>query len=305
MSLPRTDLLITEVRVDSNNEDYGDDYGVGDEQFLLWLNHAQTEVQSFIIEEDCQAFVDYYEIDIVANVGRYAVPPRIFAKNLVYGIAYSNSGNEEDYYDLCDMTRRLPLESGDPEEFIIDGGYIFLDAAPTSSGGTLRVRYEASLDEIDIRRGTVESVTTGATYKNVLTIVLSDGTDEKLESAEWVCVNDSRGNVKMRNIPIASWDSSSLTLTVEDDFEADDDATEIEAGDYLTIGENTTTHSKLERVCRPYIVTASSFDAMRNVSSTDTAEQSTKLSRLRKQIIGVYEKLPSGKQMIPETRRGF
>lgn len=304
MKIKRTDLLVKDARRMSLNTDFGDTYGIDDEPFIISLNHYQNEIQLAIVEEECSAFVAYKEIDITAATESYPVPSDAFIHNLVYGIEYSSSGNAQDYVELDDGVCRGNYSVGEPDAYVIEGGRIYLDGVRSSAQGKLRVRYEKGLDKLDKRRGTIVSRSISGTYVNPTSIVLdTDADDTALTEAEYVCVNDKYGTVKMRNIPISEWDSATFTITIQSDFTADEDMdVDFGAGDFITIGEDSTTHSNLVYPCESFLVTGAVFDAQRLHSSTDSEAENSKMNRLKKAIVAVYEKLPGGKQSIPERR---
>ena len=303
MRINRTDILVRKARIASGNSDYDDSYGIDDEPFIQSLCDAQIELQAAIVDEEACAFVAYKELQIVANQESYDVPADAFVDNLVYGVQYSRSGLAKDYCDLEDGGYRESTYAGLPDAYVVDAGQIHLTGVPPGNTGSLRIRYEKGLDKLDKRRGTVTGTTIGASYRYPLTIVLdADSDSASLELAEYVCVNDKFGTVKMRNIPIASWDASTYTINVDSSFVAESEETAVAAGDFITIGEDTTTHSKLLYICEPYLINAASLDSMRLHSSTDSTEQSEKLARFMKRIINTYQKIPGGKQQIIERR---
>lgn len=304
MKVSRVDILIKKVRALTSDEDFSTEdegYGVNDEPFIIALSDAQMELQAAIVERDCSVFTSYEEIQAVANQESYNVPTRAFVENLIYEIMYSPTGLDKDFYPLDDRSIRAESESGDPDEYVIEGNQFFVNPVPPTATGVFRVRFEQSLDQLDKRRGTVASYT--GTLLAPLTITIEeDPDDEMVNDAEYINVVSRHGTIKARNIPIESYDSSTLTFTIETDWEPEDDITGIDEGDFITVGLDATTHPNLHRICESYLVNAAAYDIQRLKSSTDSEEQNGKLTRLLNRILAVYEKLPSGKQSIPERR---
>ena len=306
MKILQTENLIKRARSLSQNEDFDEDYGIDDEPFIIALNDAQLEVHTMIVDEDISAFVAWEEIPTVANQETYDVPEDALVENLVYSVEFSPSGNERDYYSLEDGSYRKPNLKGHPQEYLIDGGKIYIWPIWSGSLGKLRVKFEKILDTLDKRRGKVFSLTTDSDPLKPLTIVLEEGADDQaLENAEVICINSRTGVVKMRNIPVASYDAEDREITVSAGFTADSNSSAIAPGDYVTIGEDTTTHCKLKNICAPYLYNAAAYDAFRFKSSTDSEEQDGKLRRLMNAIVRVYSRLPGGKTAVPETRERY
>ncbi len=301
-TLERLDVLIKEARSFSLNSDYSDDSGIPQSFFISAAQNANVALNRAIVKEVPEVFADYIEINAVQDEDEYDQPTDIFAENMVYSIDYSADGNTASWYPLDKGAFREAQYSGEPEEYVLDNGKIFISPTPNSSSGIFRVRYEKRKDNLDIRRGKVESIT--GTLPSPLTIVLVDDSwlsTELAEPFEYVCINDAYGTILMRNVPIDSYDETTHTLTIVSGFESEDGET-LPVGSYVTIGKDTTTHPKYSYMCKDYFLTYMQLAAMDIHSSTDSIETNPKLREVKEEIAEIYRHLPSGKTGIPERR---
>lgn len=295
--LPRTDLLIKAARAKSLNKDFGENYGLDDDFFLTSIRQAVTEIQSYLVGQFIELNSQYYTYTCVPGQESYALPWDLFSDNLVYGIDYSYTGNTENYVGLSKMAFRDFSNGGHPERFAIDGNNFYLDFAPTSSSAKLRLRYERRIARADLVRGVVFSYS--GTSLNLSSASLDSTAFET--TPEYVCVCNRRGESKMANLPVQSWDSSNNLLTIYSDFVAKDGES-IAAGDFVTIGENTTTHIELYPVCENYIIEYAKNEAYESQSSEDQSVSNPKLEKLMQRIASVYEYNSGGKTPIVERR---
>lgn len=302
MTIPRTDKLLLNSRILSLQKDFGDEYGIATDFFLVALNQAQLKIQTFLVTQMSEPFSDYYEVACDGSES-YAQPTNIFAHNMIYDVWYSSDGiywSEQPLQRKYDRGNTYVGSTGEPEEFMIDGGRVYLDTRPST--GSIRMRFESRINRLDIRRGTVENK--NITGGELLTITLEDDSNldnDAIGAAEYVCVVDRYGTILARNIPVASYDSSSLVITVESGFELDADET-VDVGAYVVVGADTSTHSTLPDIAEAYYLDYCENAVHELVSSTDADKSNPKLKEYLAQIGELYQQMPSGRMAIPERR---
>lgn len=296
--IPRLDLLIADARSVSLNEDHDDDYGLSDSIFVAAANQANFEIQKYLVTENCEPFAEFEEIAVVADQEAYDVPSTIFADNLVYGIEFSPDGLPANYYPLKMAYWRGNAESGSPETYFLDGGKFYVDFVPPATGGKFRVRFEAQLERLDLRRGTIASRTIASQL--ITDIVLTSGTqdDDALSTCEYVCVVDRTGAILMRNVPIDSYDASTFTLTMSHTFEVGETAP---VGAFIVAKPDCSTHSFLPNFMESFYTEFMKMRAYEAQSSIDLESAASPFVRMLAKLVDVYG-LRVGKAGIPERR---
>jgi len=305
ITLPRIDILIKKARRLSGEEDYNEtDYGIPTSFFIEALNDASDLIHLHLVNEKCEPFAAYDDTTISAETESIAVPTDIFSTNLVYSVWYSSDGTS--FGDPLEMMyeREPSLTAGYPERYFVDGGRIYFDRKVSS--GTYRVRYERSIDKLDVRRAIVSSSTGTLPALATITIDITDTlyydseqwTDTLL--AEYITLNDRDGNILMRDIPVESYDSSTGVITI-DTFTAQSGET-VPAGSFVLFGPSSTTHSKLPRAAEMYFKEYLKSLAYEERSQDDVKLSNARLSTFLEQIAEVYSSLPSGFATVPMRR---
>lgn len=304
--IPRIDLLIRDARIASLETDYGESHGINQEFFRVALNKANLTAQIYFITENCECFTRYKTYTIESETESVDPPSDIFMPNLIYEVRYGRDTNEACLdLPMRPTNKRGDMRGGIPEEFFPDAGKIYLDRMPST--GILRVRYEARIETLDFRRGTVDSVT--GTAPDVSTIILED--DDWLDTTAWetlpeiICAVDYAGVSKMKNILVESYDSNTRTITVRSVFEGEE-GEEIEAGDYICFGTNATTHSSFQHFMELLYIQFIQ-DEVNDLLSSDGEETSrSKMNQSLSKITEMYANLPGGFISIPNINdRGY
>jgi hypothetical protein len=289
--------LIREAREIALFKTYGENYGFSDEKFILWANKGLDQFQAAIDGVRPRAFSTSKKITVDGGE-YYNLPSNIIIENLVHEIAWKEQDTVGDWLILDPMMRPGQSEGGEPETVLVEGNKFYPNPIPTN--GYFRVRYEAKLDRVDIRRGKIE--TANANFEWV-DLVADTFDDTALSNAETdlsvVCVSDKYGNVTVRNLPIDSWDSSSRRLAFSSDFSADTGET-IAAGSYITIGADTTTHPKLMPILRSCLLEYLKLCAQLTTSKTSSAATDREVAKLLGVVMDLYAQLPELSSELPE-----
>jgi hypothetical protein len=305
--MKRIDFLVSMARVMSENEAVSTANDIADEEFIQKANDAQDRLQSIIsnTKETGRSFGIEKIIDAVANQDGYSINDRIFFSKSIDNIEFSYDGSLPNYRPLKKLQYiNRVTSSGDwPTGYYRRKGMFFPVPILNTSSGKFRVIYERSLDDIDKRRATVDSVA-GLTSTTFTSMVLSN-TDEtsspaNLTNIDYICVCDADGIVKAYNIPVDNFNTSTKVLTPRSGFTFLNSGETIEAGDYVTFHKWTTTHSQLCDECESYILEYIVEAIKHRDSSNDFAEQSEILKRIEKTIVDVYKKQSAELQEIPQ-----
>lgn len=306
MSIPRVDLLIADTRIASLQKDYGDEYGIQQDFFIVALNKANNVIQRYLVTEMAEPFAAYKDLTGVTDQVNYSLPTDIFIPNLVYTVNYSGTGLERD---LCEPLQKMDVReygngSGSPYKWLVDGNVLYLDQAPVG-GSLIRIRYERRLNKLDIRRGQVSTVTDTSSSVTVLTLDTASDDETNLPNAEYLTTVDAFGNVTCRNIAITSYDTTTGAVTLYGGSHTYDTGENISAGDYVCIGNSASTHFQLPDCFEDYYIDFVKNEVYELLSEDEQQVSNPKLDRILAKCAELYSQMPSGHTPIPENRRYY
>ncbi len=296
--------LIEQVRRQTENEDFSSTTGISTDEFIDYFNDAQHRLQSVITATHPKVFTKEIIIDAIANQESYSLPVDSFMDNMVTNVEYSTTGDNQDYYllDNSYLKNRDTTFSGFPVHYIRVAGKIMLNPAP-SSAGKIRLWYVKRIDELDLRRGKVNTAIVDSGTNTITTLGFDPaGTPaldtESLNKHNYICIADKDGVVKMANIPFDSIDSATGVVTVSAGFTFEDGET-LSAGDYVVGGQDTTTHSELPRMCERYLKAYVAWKILKRDSSIDYSEQQAELLSMEQDVVNSYADIMDDVAFIP------
>lgn len=295
--------LIDQVRKETENEDSADFIGIQDSEFLQYLNDAQYNIQSLIVAQHPDVFVEqvsYTGFSTGEDV--IAIPENAFLGNKLLHVEYSSSGEDDAYYTLNEVSFRRKNSGldGSPAQYTRYAGKISLTPDPTDASGKLRVFYIKRINELDLRRGEIKSVTLGA--GNTITTIKADPSKtldkSSLEEHNYICVVDKNGIIKMKNIPLLSVNTSTGLLTLDSHIYEDGES--LSAGDFIVGGKYTSSHSELDASVERYLIAYASWKILKRDSSIDSIELEKELKLMSNDIIKSYSVVSEDIQYIPQ-----
>lgn len=309
--MKRTDELITQARTLSRNSANADGtLAISDEEILQYLNDAQDRIQNLIsaTKNVAKIFVTQTIIDLVANQEAYTIPDRVLLNKQIEQVEYSSTGLVGDYVviEKLNFFNRDTNATNYPWGYIKRGGEILIQPTPSVSTGTLRVTYERELDDLDIPRGVISSITTG-TATSFAALVL-DSTANSYESTtpgwntqRYCCVVDSTGARKAFNIPILSYTAGTNTIVpTGSSFTYDTDLdSQIVAGDVAVFWKYHTTFSQLPDSCERYLIHSAAAECFHKDSSNDYAKEMERVTQIEKDILTALASQTSEVQFLP------
>lgn len=294
--------LITEIRRDTRNQDVpttDSDVGISTEDFLRYINFAQEKCQAIAISAKSTKFNTPEEISLVADTSEYEISDRVYLDEHILNVEYSNSGLARDYYELREQTISQRSDSpGSPAFYIRRGGSIILCPVYNSSGAKVRVTYDRAVDTLDIRRGQIASRTDSGTQVSAIVLDTTSDDPEALESAQFICVNDAYGAVTMYNIPVTAYNSSTGALTLRTSPHTYASGETAAVGAYVTVGEYTTTHCKLNHLCEKYLAQYAAYKIFGRDSSKDLVAMRDDMKDALKDIMTSYQEAPRDEASI-------
>lgn len=284
---------------------------IPDDEFLQYLNDGQDRIQSLISNTrgTQKIFVQQKIIQAVANQESYTIPDRLLFNKSIENIEFSYDSTLNNYNSLQKalIANKTTFASDYPSGYYCARGSFFPIPLLSSSSGSFRVMYERSIDDLDIRRAQVQSVSglTSTTFTNMTLVGISgsgepdeSSTPANLTNIDYICVCDYDGNVTAYNIPVLSYDSSSNVLTPRS-FAFQTGET-IAAGSYVTFHKWSTTVSQLPDECEKYLLNYCVQAILHRDSSNDWNEQNEMLSKMEKEIVDQMKKQTGEVQYIPQ-----
>lgn len=287
----RLEKLIEQVRRQTENEDVSSTTGISTEEFIQYLNDGQDRLQSIISSTYPDVFLAEKIITLVSGTEAYSVPDNMFLDSRIVNVEISLTGQTSDYYPLrpVQFRNRGTYESESPFGYIRKNGQLLINGVYRGSGALLRVTYERALDALDIRRGSITSTT--GTPITAITLNSSGPTPDTNElpnitKGDYICVSDKDGNVTAYNVPVTAYDTGTRVITVTSHTLASTES--ITAGDFVTLGRYSTTHSKLSESCERYLIAYAAWKILKRDSSDDSREQQSELSSMEEDIVKAY-----------------
>lgn len=304
----RIDYLIIEARRLGRNEQNADGtYAISDDEVIQYFNDCQDFFQAAIsaTKNTSKMFVTEEIISCVANQENYSPVGRLYMNKGIEQVEFSASGLVTDYRVLRKMEffNRNTNTSTEPIGYYRRNGEIYLVGVPSTSAGTLRVLFERQCDDLDKRRGQIDTVN-GLTSTTFTSIVLDSTADEtstiNLTNIDYICIVDKDGNRKAYNIPVGSYDTGTNTLTPVAGFTFEVAGDSIAVDDYVTFGKFHTTHSQLPDEAESLMINYAAFCLLHKDSSSDKNTQQDKLEELSSLLIKALGSQTSEVQTIPQ-----
>ena len=299
--------LIDDVRQSTENTDFSDTIGIKDAEFLRFLNDAQKRIHNLIVQKHPSVFLTEYTTSIVGDQESYTLPNKIFMGNKVTQVEFNpNSTGNNYFYPLkpASLFERDSGSSGSPIKYIRKAGEILLIPIPKSSTGQLRVTYVHKLPKMDLRRGSVASVTLDSGTSKITALSLNVSTDSvdstELNKFTRVSIVDEEGNVKMRNIKVTNVDGGTGVVTVDSSFTYESGET-IAVGNYIVAGEYSSTHTQLDDMVERYLISYATLKILQRDSNvTDLSTQQNILLAMEDEIVQAYSEISDDIVEIPQ-----
>lgn len=300
----RVDLLFNIARKATENDEFSDDTGIGNDELIQYVNDAQYRLLSLITSTHPTVFVKESPlIQVNKSQEVYPLPDDTFLENRITSIEYSDTGLIRDLNKLRPLTlstREVSFE-GFPKNYIRRSGNILLSPVPNSTG-VLRFNYQRRIAELDIRRARVSAVTLD-TNNRTITSLTFDTTEASfdastLNTCDHICAIDKLGTQKMIKIEIDSVDTNTGVVTISSGFVYEEGST-LDIGDYIVCGFDASTHTELPKICERYLVSYLSWKLFKRDSSEDSFEQRNELKSMEKDIVDSFSDVDDDITLIP------
>lgn len=286
--MDRVELLISRVRVETENTDFGESHGISDDECLGYLNDAQDRAYSEIIKKHPNVFVKQEIVPTVNAQEAYDLPTDIYLRKIVL-LEYSSTGQEQDYYRIeqAQMAERLSYPIGHPRFYIGKNKQILLVPTPYS-GGFLRISYVKALPKLDIRRGKVLSVVQSGSDVTSITLDPAAAIDrDALLAKGWMSVVDKDGELVAKEIELTDINESTGLVTMSTKTLSTGES--ITAGDYVVAGSYACNKSELDPIVERYLASHLRLEMLdRDSNTTGTASQNDKTAQMLNDIVDSF-----------------
>lgn len=290
------DVLIKEIRRESDNEDYSSTNGITDGEVVQFLNDAQDRLQSLISAAHPSVFLAEEELNLVANQESYTVTGNLLLGSRIHSVDYSHSGQTRDYVPLKQKTfkERYYGNTGRPQYYVRRNNSILLQPTPESSVGTIRVTYEYRLKKLDFRRAVVSSTT--GTPLTAITVTSGDASLANLIKGEYLTVVDEYGTQTATAIPTGTGSTTSSIVINSHTLPSGDSIT---ANDFILFGDNSTSVSELSDICERYLICYAVWKLLRRDNSSEATSWQGELAAMEQDIVDSYSEPDMDVKYIP------
>lgn len=310
----RTDVLITQARMLSRNSANADGTkSISDEEILQYLNDAQDRMQNLISAKKnvAKIFCTQQLISVVNSQEAYSVPDRVLMNKQIEQVEFSATGLLSDYVLLekRNFINRDTNTTNYPNGYIKRGNQLLLQPTPSLSQGTLRVTYERDLDDLDIPRGVVSTITTGTAVSFAALILNTSADAYETTTPGWAtqqycCIVSPYGVRRAYNVPISSYNTGSNTLVPTGSlFTYSTNDVQVTAGDVAVFNQYTTTFSQLPDSCERYLIHYAAMELFHRDSSDDFKKQRDLVGAMEEDILTALASQTSEIQYIPTLDR--
>jgi len=311
----RTDVLINQARLISRNILNSDGTNsISSEEILQYLNDAQDRMQNLICgrKNIAKIFAVQEIIPTVANQEAYSLSRRLLLNKQIENVEFSSDGTLGNYVRLekVNMMNRDSNPTTYPWGYYKQGGQIFLQPPSSSSSGTLRVTYEADLDDLEISRGTVSVVNNGTATEFESFEIISTGNPSDYittvpgwNTAQYCCIVSPLGARRCFNILIGSFSDPLITPNPSPFSYNSSLDSEIQVGDIAVFNKFSTIFSGLPDACERYLIHYAATELIGIDSSNDYTKFKDKLAEMEDDILRALSSQTSEIQYIPTVDR--
>lgn len=311
----RTDVLINQARLISRNTANADGTkAISDDEILQYLNDAQDRIQNLISARKniAKIFVTQQIVALVASQEAYSISDRVLLNKQIEQVEFSYDGAVANYVVLekLNFFNRDTNTSNYPWGYIKRGNQILLQPTPSVAGGYIRVTYERDLDDLDIPRGTISTITGGtATQFTTVTMIGTPADTYETTTPGWSTQQycsfvDALGARKCFNVLISSYNTGTNIVTPSPSpftYTSLDSA--LTVGDTAVFNKYTTTFSQLPDSCERYLIHYAATELIGRDSSNDLSKFEDTRDSIEEDILKTLAAQTSEVQFVPQADR--
>jgi hypothetical protein len=288
----RVDQLITQVRSETDNTDYGAAYGIQQEEFRQYLDEAQTDLQASILIACpmCTWFNKETILSLVSYQKDYAIPTDSYYRNNIKKVEFSLNGIDFYYTPLWRsyVDQLSNWWTWPPNSYACVDTNVRLSPPPISGVGTIRMTYVRRLPNLDIPRGTITSYTPATKALLLANDSFLDATALGLAAnvPGYLSVTNINGSGIAYSVYATTYTSGTRTLTLSADptyegaYAISDMATS-----YVTLGKFSTPISQLAEETERFLVCYCAWKIFKRDASMEANDMQVELENVRKNIL--------------------
>lgn len=253
--MKRVEQLIDLARKQSGNSRYDADSGVPQSVFVQYLKNAQDAIVMPAINSKSKLLKTTKTIDVVAGQAFYLYPSNCYL-GMIDTLEWSSGGPVFNNLFRAISKDRLD-DAGSPSSYIPQKDGFLLNAPAIS--GKIRITYSLYPNYPQKRAGKIQAVTLVGQTLSALAVDISEESYDldEINSDYYLCVCDKFGNQKAANILYNSASAGVFSLSPFL-LQAGES---IAAGDYITIGENTTNKCELPNPVESFLIKHCIYEA--------------------------------------------
>lgn len=290
--------LVKQVRILYGTEDYGDNFGLKSSKIILMLNNSIIQHYNKLLTIRNDIFLNQEEIDVNASTDTYNVSESSAWDVSILTVQFKSGDTNSSYIRLPQTAPQLQGQGhyDYPYSYQLFNGSIKLSPFPINSG-KLRVVYQKKPYVLACKVATVNSLVysgsdiigISVSYTTDTNKVDDNVTDSTFNTAsvKYVNITSPEGILKAKNIPFTNASSSVIGLSGYTLPTGES----ITAGDYVSIGLNSSTHTNFP-VGTGQLFYTHATELLSNISPS-TFEKQNGLRRMTKDletsILDAYE----------------
>ena len=264
----RVDFLLAEIRKMSGHKHKS---SMSDSDIVQFINDAQSHLQATINGQYGDVFIGTQNTLTTSGQTEIDLPVDILATNRIISLKVASEANGKggtpiDRIQENDISQSYGYRLRD-SKIILDDYF--------SSILTFKLVYARKLKKLDIRRGTVSSL---SPLK-----IAGFGDDEEMLT-DYICTVDRDGVQKDAGLAIDSFNPNSGKITLASGVSL----TTTAIGDYVVIGKSATTHSELPDTCERYIKYYAKAAINGEDASKEIGMSSTFMKLMEQDIIDLF-----------------
>lgn len=233
----RVEQLINDIKFQTNEQSNR----FSDERFIKIFNDAQDEIVRIINVKSSAPnyFAKNYITDLSANQTEYELPSDVYAENSVNFVMKKSTSAISQYEALRQVSSK---EYGRSSGYFLSNNTVVLSLIPASgTPNGLMVNYTRRLPKLSPRFGQVSDVT-----GQDITITGFNSDIEITDFSDYICIVDKNGEIIDQGLEVDAYDSGTGVITVSGTITG-------VVGQYVVIGEYSTTNSQLPVECETYL----------------------------------------------------
>lgn len=303
----KLELLIQQIRRQTENQEFSDTTGISDEEFIQYFNDAQDDLIQAIQMNHPSVLEKEVIQQCVAGQEVYALPSDVFLGTRIRQIDYTPTGTDTDYFRLKQghLGERYPGFGSEPAYYIRRSTDILLEPKPQSSRGKIRLTYQKTLPKLDTTKAKIAAVTTLGTQITALTLDLGTEIDkEHLIEDNYFTVIDKFGAVTMQAILFDDIDDTTGIVTIDPAYNFTVGET-IAAGSYLTRSKYSSNVSILPDLCERFLLSHCGWKIFARSSSNDSQDAKTERDIALEVILASFSEPDDDTKYIPVLDASF